>query len=175
KSNEREAAVVGLHVRRLVAAGVRPEDVAVITPYNGQVALLSRALKHAFPALELGSVDGFQGREKEAVVLSLVRSNGEGEVGFLGERRRLNGKLLLEKWKCLVGTGNGDGNVKTDVVFTRAVAMTRARRHLCVVGDSETVGRGSDFLKRWMEFLEENADLRYPDPAELNDDDDDGS
>lgn len=50
-------------------------------------------LKEAFPGIELGSVDGFQGREKEAVVVSLVRSNTNGEVGFLGEKRRLNGEL----------------------------------------------------------------------------------
>lgn len=109
KSNEMEAALVKLHVQSLVSAGVRAEDIAVVTPYNAQLALLAGQLKEAFPGIELGSVDGFQGREKEAVVVSLVRSNGAREVGFLGERRRLN------------------------------VAMTRPKRHLCVIGDSETV------------------------------------
>ncbi|EAU31317.1 conserved hypothetical protein [Aspergillus terreus NIH2624] len=137
KSNEMEALVVGKHVDALVQAGVRPEDIAVITPYNGQLAVLSQMLREKYPGLELGSVDGFQGREKEAVVVSLVRSNSKHEVGFLGERRRLN------------------------------VAMTRPKRHLCVCGDSETISRGSGFLKRWMEFLEEHADLRYPDAGEL--------
>lgn len=48
------------------------------------------------------------------------------------------------------------------------VAMTRPRRHLCLVGDAETVAKGSKFLKAWMAHLEEHADLRYPDPADLN-------
>ncbi|THX88154.1 DNA helicase [Aureobasidium pullulans] len=133
KSNELEAAIVKKHVQSLVDAGVKPEDIAVVTPYNGQLAVLSQLLKERFIGIELGSIDGFQGREKEAVVVSLVRSNAEHEVGFLAEKRRLN------------------------------VAMTRPKRHLCIVGDSETVGRGSKFLKSWMDFLEENADLRYPD------------
>ena len=73
-----------------------------------QLSILA-PLKDEFPGIELGSVDGFQGREKEAVIVSLVRSNDEGEVGFLGEKRRLN------------------------------VAMTRPKRSLTVIGDSETV------------------------------------
>ncbi|KAI0845131.1 DNA helicase [Daldinia vernicosa] len=90
KSNVMEAALVKQHVKKLVDAGVRPEDIAVVTPYNAQLGLLA-PLKEAFPGIELGSVDGFQGREKEAVIVSLVRSNAEGEVGFLSEKRRLNG------------------------------------------------------------------------------------
>ncbi|KAL9059723.1 MAG: hypothetical protein Q9162_001024 [Coniocarpon cinnabarinum] len=138
KSNENEAGIVRKHVASLIKAGVRADDIAVITPYNAQLSILGSLLKETYPDLELGSVDGFQGREKEAIVLSLVRSNAEGEVGFLGEKRRLN------------------------------VAMTRPRRHLCVVGDSETISKGSKFLKSWMQHLEEHADLRYPDPSELN-------
>ncbi|KAI7484577.1 DNA helicase [Hortaea werneckii] len=69
KINENEAALVVYHVRNLIHAGLKPEDIAVITPYNGQLALLSGLLKEKFRGIELGSVDGFQGREKEAVVL----------------------------------------------------------------------------------------------------------
>lgn len=92
KSNEMEACIVERHVGDLTSAGVSASDIAVITPYNAQLALLARTLKSKYPTLELGSVDGFQGREKEAVVVSLVRSNEKGEVGFLGEKRRLNGE-----------------------------------------------------------------------------------
>ena len=129
KSNEGEASLVKLHVTHLIEAGVKPEDIAVVTPYNAQLALVSKMLKEEYLELELGSVDGFQGREKEAIVVSLVRSGGE--VGFLGEKRRLN------------------------------VAMTRPKRHLCVIGDSETLSKGNGFLKRWMKYLEDNADLRF--------------
>ena len=141
KSNPSEAALVRKHIEALVSAGVHVEDIAVVTPYNAQLSLLSHglSLKERFPGIELGSVDGFQGREKEAVIVSLVRSNSNGEVGFLGEKRRLN------------------------------VAMTRPKRHLCVIADSETVGKGSKFLKRWMEHLEREADLRYPDIGDLQD------
>ena len=93
KSNEMEAMLVKLHVRKLVEAGVHAEDIAVITPYNAQLGLLSHDLKDRYHGIELGSVDGFQGREKEAVIVSLVRSNAKRDVGFLGEKRRLNGKF----------------------------------------------------------------------------------
>ncbi|KAI1560314.1 Superfamily I DNA and RNA helicase, partial [Pyrenophora tritici-repentis] len=137
KSNEAEAALVKMHVSNLISAGVKAEDIAVVTPYNAQLALLGGMLKEAYPGIELGSVDGFQGREKEAVIVSTVRSNSEHEVGFLGEKRRLN------------------------------VAMTRPKRHLCVIGDSDTISKGTKFLKDWMQHLEDDADLRYPNLADV--------
>jgi superfamily I DNA and/or RNA helicase len=105
--NPQEAALVARKVRALLAAGVAASDIGVIAPYAAQVRRLRELLP--VPGLEIDSVDGFQGREKEVVVLSLVRSNNEGEIGFLGDVRRLN------------------------------VALTRARRKLLVIGDSATL------------------------------------
>jgi superfamily I DNA and/or RNA helicase len=107
RRNPQEAFLVARKTRALLAAGVSPESLAVIAPYAAQVRLLREQLP--IPGLEIDSVDGFQGREKEAVVVSLVRSNVEGEVGFLADVRRMN------------------------------VALTRARRKLVVVGDSATL------------------------------------
>ncbi|NXX48694.1 SMBP2 protein, partial [Tricholaema leucomelas] len=109
KGNPGEVQLAGLHVQALVEAGVKAKDIAVVAPYNLQVDMLREQLCHRYPELEVKSVDGFQGREKEAVILSLVRSNKKGEVGFLAEERRMN------------------------------VAVTRARRHVALICDSHTV------------------------------------
>lgn len=136
-SNPLEAALAVQHVKKLISYGVPSSEIAVITPYNAQLSLLVAALRQEYPELEMGSVDGFQGREKEAVVFSLVRSNDKGEVGFLKEKRRLN------------------------------VAMTRARRHLCVIGDGETIGRSEGYLREWVKWVEEGGEVRYPDVSEV--------
>ena len=86
--NRQEADLVRRKVQELLDCGVQPADIAVIAPYAAQVRLLRELL--AVPGLEIDSVDGFQGREKEAVVLSLVRSNSKGEIGFLSDVRRMN-------------------------------------------------------------------------------------
>ncbi|KAJ7721055.1 AAA domain-containing protein [Mycena metata] len=132
RCNENEATVVKNWVDRLISSGVQPTQIAVISPYQAQVTLLTSLIRPQYgPELEIGTVDGMQGREKDAVIISLVRSNETREVGFLKEKRRLN------------------------------VAMTRAKRHLCVVGDSSTVCYGGKYLKRWLAWLEHNADVRY--------------
>jgi len=115
-SNVGEAEVVSKHVRRLVQRGVSVSQIGVITPYNGQLEVLRGMLKPDFPLLEIRSVDGFQGGERECIIVSLVRSSERGQVGFLADKRRIN------------------------------VAVTRARRHLAVVCDSETCGR-DEFLR----------------------------
>jgi predicted DNA helicase len=105
--NPDEARLLCRQVTQLLDAGIKPGDMAVIAPYSAQVRLLRQQLNVA--GLEIDSVDGFQGREKEAVLISLVRSNSEGKIGFLADVRRMN------------------------------VALTRARRKLIVVGDSATL------------------------------------
>ncbi|CAC5358318.1 IGHMBP2 [Mytilus coruscus] len=129
KGNEGEADIVATHVEKLISYGLKQDDIAVIAPYNLQVELLRLRLSSNYPKVEVKSVDGFQGREKEAVVISLVRSNPKGEVGFLAEKRRIN------------------------------VAITRARRHLMVICDSETVGHDK-FLKSLVEYMTCNGELQ---------------
>jgi ATP-dependent RNA/DNA helicase IGHMBP2 len=127
RRNTREGRLVIEKVRQLLASGLSAADIAVIAPYAAQVRWLRQHAADSamtlrpidgdaenngleIDAVEIDSVDGFQGREKEAVVISLVRSNREGEIGFLADTRRMN------------------------------VALTRARRKLIVVGDSATLG-----------------------------------
>jgi predicted DNA helicase len=109
KLNPGEAELVAAEVRKLLEL-LPPQDIAVISPYDAQVQKLRELLRDVSD-LEIDTVDGFQGREKEAVVVSLVRSNPEGELGFVADIRRIN------------------------------VALTRARKKLIVVGDSATIAR----------------------------------
>lgn len=129
KGNQGEVDIVELHIKALTEAGLKAKDIAVIAPYNLQVDLLRQKLSARHPELEIKSVDGFQGREKEAVVLSLVRSNRKGEVGFLAEDRRIN------------------------------VAVTRARRHIAVVCDTQTV-QNHPFLKSLISHMTEFGEVR---------------
>jgi ATP-dependent RNA/DNA helicase IGHMBP2 len=84
-----------------------PNLTAFISPYSGQVA----AAKEVLPKqMRISTIDSFQGQEKEIIILSLVRSNDDGDIGFLKDYRRMN------------------------------VAITRAKEQLFVIGDSATIG-----------------------------------
>ena len=128
--NEGEAYAVTMHVVGLLNSGIVPRDIAVQSPYAAQVRLIQRRLADAaaqglargVELVEVASVDSFQGREAEAVVVSTVRSNERRAVGFLSDARRAN------------------------------VAVTRARRHVAVVGDSVTVG-SDPFLGRLLAHI----------------------
>lgn len=130
--NEGEAELVIEHVRKLINMGIQQDQIAIITPYNGQVEVLKLALLPESPKLQIRSVDGFQGGEREAVVLSLVRSSERGGIdgiGFLRDDRRLN------------------------------VAVTRAKRHCCLICDTETVSQ-SPFVKNLIDWIEEHGEQR---------------
>ena len=92
-----------------------PEDIGVICPYSSQARLLKRSLRRpklkamGFNRIEVSTVDGFQGREKEVIIFTAVRSNETGKVGFLDKWRRMN------------------------------VMMTRPRRGLIIIGNRRTL------------------------------------
>ena len=98
----------------------------VIAPYRHQVELLREAigtdtaLQSLLPAITVNTIDSFQGQERDAIYISLTRSNAENTIGFLSELRRTN------------------------------VALTRARKKLVVIGDSATLSGFpfySDFIQ----------------------------
>ncbi len=125
KLNRKEAAWVVDQVELLRDAGVRDDEIAVIAPYAAQVRYLRNRIRSR--DLEVDTVDGFQGREKEAIIITLTRSNTEGEIGFLADTRRTN------------------------------VALTRARRWLRVVGDSSTLGVNDFYGDMLEYFQQHNA------------------
>ena len=100
-------------------------DVGIISPYRAQVQLLRSLLrKQEFfkpfrRLITVNTVDGFQGQERDIIVISLVRSNDEGQIGFLRDLRRMN------------------------------VAITRARMKVIILGDRSTLTRHPFYRKLW--------------------------
>ena len=100
-------------------------DVGIISPYRAQVQYLRRLLmKREFykpfrRAISVNTVDGFQGQERDIIVISLVRSNDDGQIGFLRDLRRMN------------------------------VAITRARMKLIILGDKNTMTRHPFYRQLW--------------------------
>lgn len=116
--NNAEAEAAAKQVKRLVQEGLAPEDIGVITAYSGQIAVIGSKVNQLDidnpHAVDIDTVDSFQGSEREAIIVSFVRSNDEGHSGFLEfpneGPRRLN------------------------------VALTRARKRMVLIGNWDTLG-----------------------------------
>jgi DNA replication ATP-dependent helicase Dna2 len=139
-TNPAEASLCLEAMLALFAQGVKPRDIGIITPYRSQVALLRRLLRSITPAdtaatplriasitdVEVDTPDRYQGRDKEVIIISLVRSNTRGDVGeLLRDSRRVN------------------------------VALTRARSKLILVGSRSTLQNGSDLLSGIVSIINE--------------------
>ncbi|CAM0512780.1 unnamed protein product, partial [Fasciola hepatica] len=113
--NPEEAKAVKAIICKFIDQGVNPSEIGVIAPYVGQKTYLIRQLASVAnrrnQGVEVSSVDGYQGREKNYIILSCVRSNRNRNVGFLNDPRRLN------------------------------VALTRARYGLIIIGNPVTLSR----------------------------------
>lgn len=102
--NPLEADIISIIVNIFLKSGFSSEDMGIISPYDDQRNLISSLTK-----VEVKTVDGYQGREKDIMIISTVRSNPKREIGFLSDMRRLN------------------------------VALTRARRKIIMIGDIDTL------------------------------------
>ncbi|CCD20512.1 RNA helicase (UPF2 interacting domain) Type III restriction enzyme res subunit AAA domain [Trypanosoma vivax] len=115
--NEAEArATISVVDAVLESGAVRPDEVGIISPYRAQCEYMRERLlqwgtagKDIYEKVEISTVDAYQGREKEIIILSCVRNNEERTVGFIGDERRLN------------------------------VSLTRARRGLIAIGKAEAL------------------------------------
>ncbi|KAJ8984652.1 hypothetical protein NQ317_009880 [Molorchus minor] len=107
--NRTEASNVEKIATRFLRSGVKPEQIGVITPYEGQRAYLVQYMQYQgslhsklYQEIEIASVDAFQGREKDIIIMSCVRSNEHQGIGFLNDPRRLNVALTRAKYGIII-------------------------------------------------------------------------
>jgi len=107
--NRTEAANVEKLVSRFLSDGVTPDQIGIVTPYEGQRAYIVSYMQRngslqqkLYADIEVASVDAFQGREKDFIILSCVRSNERQGIGFLNDPRRLNVALTRARYGLVV-------------------------------------------------------------------------
>ncbi|EMA21647.1 AAA domain-containing protein [Haloarcula amylolytica] len=145
KSNPTEARLVA-HLVQDLLSDVPAEEIGVITPYSAQVSRIRETLTERTDdadSVTVDTIDSFQGGERTAIVLSLVRSNAAGNVGFLG--RPVDGPRRLN------------------------VALTRAKRYCAVVADWHTLrydadGKCTDLYSDFYQFVSNTDRLNDVDP-----------
>jgi ATP-dependent RNA/DNA helicase IGHMBP2 len=102
--NQGEARAVAKLIAELIEGGAKPESIGVIAPYRSQAEHIRDLLQKN--NVEVSTVDSFQGREKDCIIISLTRSNPDQKIGFLSEERRLNVAMTRAKYKLII---LGDG------------------------------------------------------------------
>ncbi|CAP97824.1 Tripartite DNA replication factor [Penicillium rubens] len=123
--NHMEVFLCSQLVESFIACGVPARNIGVITFYRSQLSLIRQSLRSYTPDLEMHTTDKFQGRDKEVIILSCVRSNAENNVGeLLRDWRRVN------------------------------VAFTRAQTKLLVVGSRSTLRDGNELLCKYVRLME---------------------
>ncbi len=107
--NRTEASNVEKIVTRFFKAGIKPSQIGVVTPYEGQRSYIVNHMqlhgslkKELYKEVEVASVDAFQGREKDYIILSCVRSNEHQGIGFLSDPRRLNVALTRARYGLVI-------------------------------------------------------------------------
>ncbi|XP_048060691.1 DNA replication ATP-dependent helicase/nuclease DNA2 isoform X2 [Megalobrama amblycephala] len=136
-SNHTEAILVQTLVALLLKAGCRASDIGVIAPYRQQLKAISSLLQgDSFKALEVNTVDKYQGRDKSVIIVSFVRSNPEGNLGE-----------LLQDWRRL------------------NVAITRAKHKLLMLGSAPTLRRYAPLEKLLCHLQQEDMIFQLPPAA----------
>jgi len=107
--NRTEAAVVERLTTKFLRSGIKPEQIGIITPYEGQRSYLVQYMQYSgsmhsklYMEVEIASVDAFQGREKDFIILSCVRANEHQGIGFLNDPRRLNVALTRARFGVII-------------------------------------------------------------------------
>ncbi|XP_038687689.1 regulator of nonsense transcripts 1 homolog [Tripterygium wilfordii] len=134
--NRTEAANVEKIVTTFLRSGVVPSQIGVITPYEGQRAYIVNYMsrngalrQQLYKEIEVASVDSFQGREKDYIILSCVRSNEHQGIGFLNDPRRLNVALTRARYGIVI---LGNPKVLSKPLLWNGL-LTHYKEHECLV------------------------------------------
>ncbi|KAJ4798062.1 P-loop containing nucleoside triphosphate hydrolases superfamily protein [Rhynchospora pubera] len=130
-----EVEVVDHIIKRLANAlqtAGRHVNVGIISPYAAQIKAIqdrlgTRYLKHKFISVKVRSVDGFQGGEADVILMSTVRSNRDGDIGFMCDNRRINVALTRAKY-CLWILGNESTLTKSNSIWKDLVLDAKSRK-----------------------------------------------
>ncbi|KAI3888827.1 hypothetical protein MKW92_003170 [Papaver armeniacum] len=162
RRNMVEVAIILKIVRKLFRAwdGAREKlTIGIISPYAAQVAAIQEKLGHKYEKLEyfavrVKSIDGFQGGEEDIMIISTVRSNSEGSVGFLSNLQRTNVALTRAR-RCLWVLGDGKTLLRSGSCWSALVSDARDRHCLFNVGEDKDLAEAALKTKKDFDQLDD--------------------